>query len=285
MVRRIAFQPVEPEARLVCLGGPEAGRLAAEQLALGVRRRQAEAWTLDPTTGQYYLHSFLPEQPDLNWWNPEVRDAFDRILRFWLDRGVDGFRIDVANRMARDPTPGDNPDCGLRPGERLDVVDRRGGAAATRTGPRSTKSFDGSAGRSMPYEARMAIGEVAVLDPRRLVGYYGEQDDELHMAFNFSFLRGALVGIGVPRRGRADGAPAPAVGLARPHALEPRHPAHGQPLRAGRGSRRRPAQGAARGPDAADASRHADPLLRRGDRDGRCRRSRRNVSWTLRARP
>lgn len=55
------------------------------------------AWTLDTRTGQYYLHNFLPQQPDLNWWNPDVRDAFDDIYRFWYDRGVAGFRIDVAH--------------------------------------------------------------------------------------------------------------------------------------------------------------------------------------------
>ena len=60
------------------------------------------AWTLDARTGQYYLHNFLPEQPDLNWWNPEVRDAFDDIYRFWFDRGVAGFRIDVAHGIVKD---------------------------------------------------------------------------------------------------------------------------------------------------------------------------------------
>ncbi|MER3459931.1 MAG: alpha-amylase, partial [candidate division GAL15 bacterium] len=48
------------------------------------------AWTFDPQTGQYYLHQFLPEQPDLNYRNPEVLDAMVRVMRFWLDRGVDG---------------------------------------------------------------------------------------------------------------------------------------------------------------------------------------------------
>src|SRR2546429_5561862 len=59
-------------------------------------------WTLDDTTGQYYLHNFLADQPDLNWWNEEVRDEFDRILRFWFDRGVAGFRIDVAHALIHD---------------------------------------------------------------------------------------------------------------------------------------------------------------------------------------
>ncbi len=50
------------------------------------------AWTLDEERGRYYLHNFAPEQPDLDWWNPEVRAEFERILRFWLDRGIAGFR-------------------------------------------------------------------------------------------------------------------------------------------------------------------------------------------------
>jgi hypothetical protein len=67
------------------------------------------AWTRDPASGRFYLHSFLPEQPDLDWWNKDVRAAFDDILRFWLDRGVDGFRIDVAAGMIKDRALRDNP--------------------------------------------------------------------------------------------------------------------------------------------------------------------------------
>ena len=67
------------------------------------------AWTLDERTGQYYLHNFLPEQPDLNWWNPHVRDAFDDIYRFWFDRGIAGFRIDVAHGIVKDRELRDNP--------------------------------------------------------------------------------------------------------------------------------------------------------------------------------
>jgi alpha-glucosidase len=58
------------------------------------------AWQLDPATGQFYLHSFLVEQPDLNWRCPALVDAMHATLRFWLDRGVDGFRIDVIHRIA-----------------------------------------------------------------------------------------------------------------------------------------------------------------------------------------
>ena len=74
------------------------------------------AWTrvieADGTPGQWYLHSFDAEQPDLNWDNPEVFEDLEKTLRFWLDRGVDGFRIDVAHGMAKPPGLPDmaNPD-------------------------------------------------------------------------------------------------------------------------------------------------------------------------------
>src|SRR5262249_40891198 len=61
------------------------------------------AWTLDQASGQYYYHAFLADQPDLNWRNPDVRRAMQDALRFWLDRGVDGFRVDVLWHLAKDP--------------------------------------------------------------------------------------------------------------------------------------------------------------------------------------
>lgn len=67
------------------------------------------AWTLDEASGQYYCHLFLPEQPDLNWRNPSVRAEFDAIYKFWFDRGVDGFRIDVAHGLLKDPSFADIP--------------------------------------------------------------------------------------------------------------------------------------------------------------------------------
>ncbi len=68
------------------------------------------AWSFDEATGQYWLHLFLPEQPDLNWANPAVEEAEHDVLRFWLDRGVDGFRIDVINAIGKDPHPRDVPE-------------------------------------------------------------------------------------------------------------------------------------------------------------------------------
>ena len=83
------------------------------------------AWTLDETTGQYYLHLFLPEQPDIDWNHPDVAAAMHDVLRFWMDRGVDGFRVDVVHCIGKDPDLPDMPDGarraarhapGLRPG-------------------------------------------------------------------------------------------------------------------------------------------------------------------------
>ena len=67
------------------------------------------SWELDPATGQYYLHSFYPEQPDLNWRNPAVAEAVADVVRFWFDRGVDGFRVDAITRALKDPQLRDNP--------------------------------------------------------------------------------------------------------------------------------------------------------------------------------
>lgn len=67
------------------------------------------AWTFEPQREQYYLHNFLPEQPDLNWYNPEVRDALADVVRFWMNRGTDGFRLDTANYYAFDRQLRDNP--------------------------------------------------------------------------------------------------------------------------------------------------------------------------------
>src|SRR6476659_9989382 len=67
------------------------------------------AWTWDDATGQWYLHCFLPQQPDLNWANPEVVEAMHGVVRFWLDRGVDGFRIDVVQCMGKQPDLPDDP--------------------------------------------------------------------------------------------------------------------------------------------------------------------------------
>jgi alpha-glucosidase len=75
------------------------------------------AWTWDEPTGQYYLHSFHPCQPDLNWANPEVREAMWSVLRFWMNRGTDGFRVDALVHLVKDPLYRDNP---AAPGKSVD---------------------------------------------------------------------------------------------------------------------------------------------------------------------
>ena len=67
------------------------------------------AWEFDDATGQYYYHAFLAEQPDLNWRNPEVREAIYEVMRFWLRKGVDGFRVDVIWHLIKDAEFRDNP--------------------------------------------------------------------------------------------------------------------------------------------------------------------------------
>ena len=86
---------------------PAPGRRPAEQLAR--RSSAARRGRCDEPTGQYYLHNFLPSSPTSNWWNDEVRDEFDEILRFWFDRGVAGFRIDVCHAIVKDRELRDNP--------------------------------------------------------------------------------------------------------------------------------------------------------------------------------
>jgi alpha-glucosidase len=133
------------------------------------------AWKLDEGTGQYYLHNFLPGQPDLNWWNDDVRAAFDDILRFWLDRGIAGFRIDVAHGIVKDRELRDNPDPSISTynSNRDDVHD------VLRRWRRVVDEY------SEPQ--RVLLGETWVMDLQRLARFYGSGDDELHLAFNFPF--------------------------------------------------------------------------------------------------
>jgi alpha-glucosidase len=166
---------------------PKAGGAPPNNWKSAFSRVQDSAWTFDPATGQYYLHSFLPEQPDLNFANEEVERAIEDVLRFWLDRGVDGFRIDVAHMMAKDPELRDNPEPAagqawldfLREARTYNY-DQPGVHEILRSWRRILDSYPGD---------RMDVGEVYLLDPTRLVRYYGSGTDELDLAFNFSFLR------------------------------------------------------------------------------------------------
>ena len=142
------------------------------------------AWTRDQATGQYYLHSYTPSQPDLNWQHSEVRHAMADVLRFWLARGVDGFRIDAAHRLIKDPTLADNPAevaalrTALEPGGvRLRHIDQPGVHAVLRELRAVVAEYGAD---------KLLIGEVGVADPGRWAAYYGA-GDELDLPLNFAF--------------------------------------------------------------------------------------------------
>ncbi|MFK0045396.1 alpha-amylase family glycosyl hydrolase [Streptomyces sp. NPDC090741] len=137
------------------------------------------AWTRTPD-GAWYLHLFAPEQPDLNWEHPEVTEEFASVLRFWLDLGVDGFRIDVAHGMVKAPGM---PDIGrgaqatLIGTEPLPFFDQDGVHAIHRSWRRLLDSYDGP---------RIGVAEAWAPTSERLALYV--RPDELHQAFNFRFL-------------------------------------------------------------------------------------------------
>jgi len=141
-------------------------------------------WTRTPD-GQWYLHLFAPEQPDLNWDNPEVHAEFESILRFWFDLGVDGFRIDVAHGMVKDPAL---PDLGL---SEFSVLAREGQEDHPhwdRDGVHDIFRTWRAIADSYP-DRRVFVAEAHVR-PGRLADYL--RPDELHTAFNFDFLKCAL---------------------------------------------------------------------------------------------
>lgn len=150
------------------------------------------AWEWDEATQQYYLHLFLPQQPDLNWRNPAVVKAMHEVLRFWLDRGVDGFRMDVVTFIMKHPDLPDNP---LRPAEMTmfgeapdsayiqehlydlnqpEVHDR------LREFRQLVDSYPGE---------HVTIGETWFMNPAELAEYYGKNNDELHLPFNFQLMK------------------------------------------------------------------------------------------------
>ena len=143
------------------------------------------AWTFDSATGQYYLHLFDPAQPDLNWRNPEVREAMYEVLRFWFERGVDGFRIDVLWLLIKDEELRDNPpNPDWRPGGwtwnkhlRVYSEDR----------PEVHEIVREMRAVADAYDDRLLIGEI-YLPLERLLMYYGEDLKGVHLPFNFQLV-------------------------------------------------------------------------------------------------
>jgi alpha-glucosidase len=132
------------------------------------------AWTWDEATQQWYLHLFLPEQPDLNWANPAVEQAMHEVIRFWLGRGVDGFRVDVAHGLGKHPDLPDDPapESGI---PHASLNNEPATHAILRRMRALVDSYPGD---------RLLLGEVYLLDTRVVAEYYG-RGDELHLAFNF----------------------------------------------------------------------------------------------------
>ncbi|HET7058964.1 MAG TPA: alpha-amylase family glycosyl hydrolase, partial [Nitrospiraceae bacterium] len=161
--------------------GPYRGRPSNWTAVFG-----GSAWEWDRTTRQYYLHSFLKEQPDLNWSHPDAQKAMHDVMRFWLDRGVDGFRLDAINWIGKDINWPNNP--------------RR--FFALRSYLRQIHHYD----RDQPfthavlrllrtwtndYPSAVMVGEASSDTPGGPAAFYGNGTDELHMVFDFRMLKSA----------------------------------------------------------------------------------------------
>ncbi len=143
------------------------------------------AWQYDTATGQYYYHAFLAEQPDLNWRNPAVREAMYDVMRFWLRKGVDGFRVDVIWHLIKDAAFRDNPPNpdyreGRPPHERVLPLYTTDQAEAHDVIAEMRQVMD-------EFDSRVLIGEI-YLPLDRLVTYYGKDRPEAHLPFNFALL-------------------------------------------------------------------------------------------------
>lgn len=144
-----------------------------------------DAWEWDEHTQQYYYHGFLKEQPDLNWRNPAVREAMYDVMRFWLDKGVDGFRVDVMWHLIKDEQLRDNP---LNPeySENQSTYDEL--LPVYSTDQPEVHAIVAQMRKVVDaYDERVIIGEV-YLPIQQLMAYYGPKNDGAHMPFNFLLL-------------------------------------------------------------------------------------------------
>ena len=151
------------------------------------------AWEWHPATEQYYLHSFLKEQPDLNWRNPQLKEAMFDVLRFWLERGVDGFRIDVAHFIMKDPQLRDNPLKEVvssdfhKPLGDYDTQIQQYSQDHADIHPlyREIRHLLDEYSQEKP---RFSAGEIHIFEWGKWARYYGRELDELHMPLNFQLL-------------------------------------------------------------------------------------------------
>ena len=143
------------------------------------------SWTWDPVRRQYYLHSFLKEQPDLNWHHPPVRAAMWDVVRFWLDRGVDGFRLDAINWLGKDRRWPNNPfRFGLRGYTRQEHRYDRDQPVMHEVMREARSLLSG-------YPDAVLIGEAAADTPGGPAVFYGHGKDELHLVFDFRLMKSA----------------------------------------------------------------------------------------------
>jgi alpha-glucosidase len=148
------------------------------------------AWQLDEASGRCYLHNFLVSMPDLNWWNDEVRDAFEGILRRWFDLGVAGVRIDVAHGLLHDRRLRDNPPARPEDGETPRRLGQRLEYSLNRPEVRDVYRTWRTVAEGYA-EHRLLLGETYVLELDRLATFY-EGDVGLHLAMNFPFVHADL---------------------------------------------------------------------------------------------
>ena len=144
------------------------------------------AWSWEPRRRQYYLHNFLAEQPDLNLLNPDVQDAVLDVARFWLDRGTDGFRLDVVNFYVHDPLLRNNP-----PRPHPDPIKpyRLQKPLYNRSRPETFHVVERLRYAVDQYADRMMVGELSSDEPLRDLVDYTDGADRLHTAYTFVFLR------------------------------------------------------------------------------------------------
>ncbi|MGE5308712.1 MAG: alpha-amylase family glycosyl hydrolase [Deltaproteobacteria bacterium] len=143
-------------------------------------------WELDQATGQYYYHGFLKEQPDVNWRDPGLQKAFLDVMRFWLDKGVDGFRVDVMWHLIKDDEFRDNPpNPEYREGSMLSSMRLLPAYSADR--PQVLDVVALMRDVIDEYDERVLIGEV-YLPVNELVDYYGEKQKGAHLPANFQLL-------------------------------------------------------------------------------------------------
>ncbi len=153
------------------------------------------AWTFDSRTGQYYLHQFVKQQPELNYRNPAVLAAMLDNMRFWLDKGVDGFRVDVIWLMMKDALFRDEP-----PNPHWDGVNPHNSLLHIYTAnlPEVHDLIRAMRRVLDEYDQRMMVGEI-YLPNDELVKYYGEALDECHLPFNFQLIRAPWDAVAVRR--------------------------------------------------------------------------------------